>query len=114
MKNTNLRGPPTAADSHSLLMTTTIPHSEVVGDLGPLHTRSRLRARDRYNSSTLIGGKGGAGPSLLLRTTLEGPMEYVNARWMYSLRGFLHGIEWTMFRDHLDFFRIHLLEVGVA
>ena len=29
----------------------------------------------------LIGGKGGAGPSSL-HTTLEGPMEYVNARWM--------------------------------
>ena len=33
--------------------------------------------------STLIGGKGGAGPSSLLQTmTLEGPTEYVNARWM--------------------------------
>jgi hypothetical protein len=41
----------------------------------------RLRARDHYTSSTLIGGKGGAGPSLL-HSTLEGPMEYVNARWM--------------------------------
>ena len=44
-----------------------------------LHTR--LRACDRYTSSTLIGGKAGAGPSLL-HTTLEGPMEYVNARWL--------------------------------
>ena len=33
------------------------------------------------NSSILIGGIGGAGPSLL-HTTLEGPTEYVNARWM--------------------------------
>jgi len=41
----------------------------------------RLRAHDHYTSSTSIGGKGGAGPSLL-HTTLEGPMEYVNARWM--------------------------------
>ena len=40
-----------------------------------------LRARDRYTSSTLVGGKGGAGPSLL-PTSLEGPTEYVNARWM--------------------------------
>ena len=45
----------------------------------PSHTR--LNARDHYTSSTLIGGKGGAGPSLL-HTTLEGPTEYVNARWM--------------------------------
>jgi hypothetical protein len=36
----------------------------------------------RYTSSTLIGEKGGASPSLL-HTTLEGPItEYVNARWM--------------------------------
>ena len=38
-------------------------------------------ARDHYTSSTLIGGKGGACPSSL-HTTLEGPTEYVNARWM--------------------------------
>jgi hypothetical protein len=25
--------------------------------------------------------------------------------WMHSLRGFLHGIEWTMFRGHLDCFQ---------
>jgi hypothetical protein len=41
----------------------------------------RLRARDHYPSSTLIGGKCGAGPSSL-HTTLEGPTKYVNARWM--------------------------------
>ena len=41
----------------------------------------RLRAHDRYTSSTLIGGKGGSGPSSL-PTTLEGPQQYVNARWM--------------------------------
>jgi hypothetical protein len=34
----------------------------------------RLRARDHYTSSTLIGGKGGAGPSSLYNT-LEGPVE---------------------------------------
>ena len=39
------------------------------------------QARDQYTSSTLIGGKGGAGPSSL-RTKLEGPTEYVNAQWM--------------------------------
>ena len=41
----------------------------------------RLRARDPYTSSTLIGEKGGAGPSSR-HTMLEGPMEYVIARWM--------------------------------
>ena len=40
---------------------------------------TRLRARDHYTSSTLVGGKGGAGPSSH-HTTLEGPTEYVNAR----------------------------------
>jgi hypothetical protein len=39
----------------------------------------RLRARDHYTLSTFIGGKGGAGPNSL-HTTLEGPIEYVNAR----------------------------------
>ena len=42
---------------------------------------ARLRSRDHYTSRTLIGGKGGVGPSSL-HTTLEGPTEYVNARWM--------------------------------
>ena len=41
-------------------------------------SHTRLRAHDHYTSSTLIGGKGGAGPSSL-HTTLEGPSEYVNA-----------------------------------
>ena len=44
-------------------------------------SHTRLRARDHHTSSTLIGGKGRAGPSSL-HTTLEGPLEYVNARWM--------------------------------
>ena len=44
-------------------------------------SHTRLRARDYYTSTTLIGGKRRAGSSLL-RTMLEGPMENVNARWM--------------------------------
>jgi hypothetical protein len=44
-------------------------------------SHTRLGAHDLYTSSTLIGGKGGAAPSSL-HTTLEGPTEYVNARWM--------------------------------
>jgi hypothetical protein len=43
-------------------------------------SHTRLRARDHYTPSTRIGGKGGAGASSL-HTTLEGPTEYVNARW---------------------------------
>jgi hypothetical protein len=62
----------------------------------------RLRARDHYTSSSLIGGKGGASPSSL-HTTLKGPTEYVNARWMQSLHGFLHGIKWIMFHGHLNY-----------
>ena len=46
-------------------------------------SHTRLKARDHYtpSTSTLIGGKGGAGPSLF-HTTFEGRTEYVNARWM--------------------------------
>ena len=54
--------------------------SVVLGSLGPLHT-TRLRAHDRHTSSIVIGGEGGANPSLV-HSTLEGPMEYVNAIWM--------------------------------
>jgi hypothetical protein len=67
-------------------------------------SHTRLRAHDHYTSSALIGGKGGAGPSLI-HTTLEGPTEYVNASWMLSPHGFLHGIEWIMFHGHLDYFQ---------
>ena len=44
-------------------------------------SHTRLRARDGYNSSTLIGEKGGANSSSL-HTTLEGPIKHVNARWL--------------------------------
>ena len=54
-----------------------------------------------------------AGPSTL-HTMLEGPTKYMNARWMWSLHGFLHGIKWIVFRDHLDNFKNHLLEVGLT
>ena len=68
-------------------------------------SHTRLRAPDRYTSSTPIGGKGGAGPSSLLHTMLEGPIECVNAKWKESLHGFMHGIKWIMFHGHLDCFR---------
>jgi len=66
-------------------------------------SHTRLRAHDHYIPNTLIGGKDRVGPSLL-HTMLEGPMEYVNTRWMRSLHGFLHGIKWIMFHGHLDYF----------
>ena len=52
----------------------------------------------------LIGGKGGASPTFL-HSTLDGPTEYVNARWMWSLHGFLHGIKWIVFHGHVDCFQ---------
>jgi hypothetical protein len=62
----------------------------------------RLRARDHDTPSTLIGGKGGAGPSSLLHTTPEGPTEYVvNAMWI-------------MFHGQLDYSQKPLLEVGLT
>jgi len=42
-------------------------------------SHTRLRALVHCTSSTLIGGKGGVNPRLL-HTTLEGPIEYMNAR----------------------------------
>jgi len=69
-----------------------------------LMATSHTRACHCYTSSTLIGGKGGAGPRSL-RTTLEGSMEYVNARWLESPDKFLRGIAWVMFHGHLDYFQ---------
>ena len=37
-------------------------------------SHTRLKARDHYIPSTLVGGKGRAGPSSL-HSTLEGPLE---------------------------------------
>ena len=54
-------------------------HIEMIALRATSHMR--LRAHEHYTSSTLIGGKGRVGPSSL-HTTLEGPTEYVNARWM--------------------------------
>ena len=54
-----------------------------------------------------------ASPSSL-HTTLEGLTKYVNTRWMQSLHGFLHGIQWIMFHGHLDYCQNHLLEVGLT
>ena len=71
-------------------------------------SHTRLRTRDHYTSNTLIGGNVGASPSLL-HTMLEGPTEYVNARWMSTLHGFPHGIEWIMFHGHSDYFQKPLL-----
>jgi uncharacterized alpha/beta hydrolase family protein len=72
-----------------------------------LHTR--LRVRDHYISSTLIGGKGGAGPSSL-HTMLDRLTEYVKSTWMP-----LHGIKWIMYHGHLDFFfKNPFLEVGLT
>ena len=44
-------------------------------------SHTRLRARDHYNSSTLVDEKGGAGPSSL-HTMLKGPTQYVIVKWM--------------------------------
>ena len=46
------------------------------GDTLKATSHTRLRARDRYTSSTLVGGKGRARPCSL-HTTLEGPMDGV-------------------------------------
>ena len=73
----------------------------------------RLRACDHYTSSTLIGGKGGTCPTSL-HTMLEGPTEYVNARWgkiymdsYMASNGSWCMVTWIIFKNHL-------LEVGLT
>ena len=76
-------------------------------------SHTRLRAHGYYTWSTLIGGKGKAGSSLL-HTTLEGPTEYVNAieckvymDFYIALNGSCFMITWTIFKNYL-------LEVGLT
>ena len=68
----------------------------------------RPSARIQYTSSTLIGGKGRAGPSSL-HTTLKGPTKYVNCKmdvkstwirtWHHMASCFM--VTWTIFKNHL-------------
>jgi hypothetical protein len=78
-------------------------------------TDRRLRARDHYTSSTLIGGKDGAGLSSL-HTTLEGPTEYICECKMdvkvymdsyMAYDGSCFVVTWIIFQNHL-------LEVGLT
>jgi hypothetical protein len=73
-----------------------------------------LRGCDHYTSSTLIGGKGGAGPSSLLLTMLEEPTngvcecKMVDAKFTWWHRmDHVFMVIWTMFKNHL-------LEVGLT
>ena len=82
-RNSRFHGP-TISNSGKLFRFTANERQEHTTTLNtPIRATShtRLRARDHYTSSTLIGGKGGADPSSL-HTTLEGLTAYVNARWM--------------------------------
>ncbi len=69
-----------------MLCSTSFYNFKIVNLVGTTALRAtshaRLRARDHYTSSTLTGGKGGGASPSSLHNTLEGPMEYVNARWM--------------------------------
>ena len=78
-------------------------------------SHTRLRAREHCTSSTLIGGKGGAGPNSL-HTALEGPTEYISEckmdvkvymdSYMVS-NGLCYMVIWIIFKNHL-------LEVGLT
>ena len=50
----------------------------LVEKVEPVQVRSTRRSRDQWS-------------------------EFVNARWIESLHGFLHGIKWIMFHGHLDY-----------
>ena len=76
-------------------------------------SHTRLRACDHYTSSTLIGGKGRAGPSLFF-TMFEGPTEYVvqDGCKVYmdsymALNGSCFMVTWIIFKNHL-------LEIGLT
>ena len=57
-----------------------------------------------YTSSTLVGGKGGAGPSshFTLRSRDQRSMRMQDG--CQSLHGLLHGIKWIVFHGHLSYF----------
>ena len=82
-------------------------------------SHKRLRARDYYTSSTLIGGKGEACPSSV-HTMLKGPTEYVNARWDVKSTWIptwrqLDHVSWSLgscFMLTWTIFKNRLLEVG--
>ena len=57
-------------------------------------SHTRLRARDHSTSSTLIGGKGGAGPSSL-HTMLEGPTECARSTWIPTWHQMDH-VSWSL------------------
>ena len=69
-------------------------------------SHTRLRARDHYTFQAL---------SLVQKVELvqdhftlrlrDQRIEYVDAQWMWSLRGFLHDIEWIMVHGYLDYFQ---------
>jgi hypothetical protein len=67
-------------------------------------SHTRLRARDHYTSSTLIGGKV---EPVQVCFTLRLRDQW--SMWMQdgckSLHGVLHGIKWIMFHGHLDCFQ---------
>ena len=93
------------------------PKHKDVWELRPA-SHTRLRAHDHCTSSTLIGGKGWAGPSSL-HTTLEGPTECVCvcARVLDGCTVYMDSymapngscfmVTWTIFKTHL-------LEVGLT
>jgi hypothetical protein len=70
-------------------------------------SHTRLHAHDHYTSSTLIGGKGGAGPDSL-HTTLEGTTcmwmqdgckVYTDSYMASNESCFM--VTWTLFKNHL-------------
>ena len=70
---------------------------------GPLHTRDREPVSTTLQALSLVEK---AEPVQVTSHIARGTNRvYVNARWMQSLHGFLHGIERIMFHGHLDYFQ---------
>jgi hypothetical protein len=75
-------------------------------------SHTRVRAHDHYTSSTLIGGKGGAGPISLLHTTLEGSTEYVNSEGCKVYMESSMASDGSCFMVIWNVFKNYPLEVG--
>ena len=75
----------------------------IVHHWGPLHTQDWEPGTISLQALSLVEKEELVQVCFTLR--LRDQQSMWMARWMYSLHGFLHGIEWIMFHGHLDYFQ---------
>ena len=71
---------------------------------GPLHTRDWEPMTNYLQALSLVEKAEPVQVHFTLRSRDQRSIN-VKARWMWSLHGFLRGIEWIMFRGHLVYFQ---------